>query len=186
LKDLVKFKDKVNEEAHGKIFMRDPLRPIRALVILEYAGDNKQLDSLRGDWYGPGSKILVITLDPQLLNDGLNSEQREMFLDIACLSIGRKRESVISFGEASHCDPNKGLMDMILKSLISLDEDDRFAMPSKLKELPESVGCLVELKHLDLSNCCNLTYLPDTITNLSSLKTLFLSNCHNIRPFLVL
>ena len=70
LKDLVKFKDKVNDEAHGKSLMRDRLRSIRALVILEYVGDNKQLDSLRGDWYGPGSRILVITLDPQLLNDG--------------------------------------------------------------------------------------------------------------------
>lgn len=439
LKDLVKFKDKVNDEAHGQSLMRDRLRSIRALVILEYVDDSKQLESLRGDWYGPGSRILVITLDHQLLNDGqvkvhkmqgldkeqalepfswhafmrdrpgegyeklsqravdicngrplllevlgallynkdtsywvktfeilktsvnqdkysvlrlcydgLNSEQKEMFLDMACLFIGRKRESVISFWEASHCDPTKGLTDMILKSLISLDEDNRFAMHSELrdmgraivaeestvpgdhsrlwkpeeaelvvmegkgtekvrcltylqqevtlqtnnlktmcnlqllwldgaliegdfaqmpqeikwlrwencplkclpcewnmqqlavldlsfskdieavwttlsdekgphnlkvlklnyctnlqvlpdlsshtslirlelcgctelKELPESVGLLIQLKHLDLSNCYNLAHLPETITNLSSLEVLFLSNCHNIR-----
>ena len=40
------------------------------------------------------------------------------------------------------------------------------------------------LKHLDLSNCYNLTHLPDTITNLSSLEVLFLSNYHNIKKFL--
>lgn len=227
LKDLVKFKDKVNDEAHGKSLMSDQLRSIKALVILEYVGDSKQLEALRGDWYGPGSRVLVITLDSQLLIDGqvdfvyemqgldrdhalqpfswhafmrdkpdevyeelsrravnicnglpfllevlgahlynknisywveackllenlvhhdkyailrlcydaLNFEQKEMFLDMACLFIGRKRESVISFWEASHCDPNKGLMDMILKSLISLDEDDRFAMHSKLRDM---------------------------------------------------
>ncbi|XP_057818922.1 disease resistance protein TAO1 [Cryptomeria japonica] len=440
LKDLVKFKDKVNNEAHGKMLMKGRLRSIKALVILEYVDDWKQLEALRGDWFGPGSRVLVTTLDPNILNiengsfvyelqglskehaleffswhafmrdkpkeyyralsckavdicnrlpfslevlgahlynkdlshwnqviqtleyssnhgkyailrlcyDGLKSDQKEMFLDMACLFIGRKRVSVISFWKASHLHPNVGLTKMKLKSLIKLDEQDRLAMHSELRdmgraivadesaepgkrsrlwkpeeveqvlmeekgtervrcltylqkdvklqthsfqrmcnlqllwldgalvegdyrkmppdlkwlrwencplkclpcewnmkrvvvldlsfskgiqalwsepsniealknlkvlklnyctslqvlpdlanhtsiiqlelcgckelrELPESIGFLTELKFLDLSNCCNLIQLPNTISNLKSLEVLFLSNCHRIR-----
>ena len=38
-----------------------------------------------------------------------------MFLDMACLFIGIERENVLSLWEASKYDPNKGLMDIVLK-----------------------------------------------------------------------
>lgn len=41
LRDLVKFKDKVNDEAHGKMLIKGRLRSIKALVILEYVDDSK-------------------------------------------------------------------------------------------------------------------------------------------------
>ncbi|GLJ20265.1 hypothetical protein SUGI_0368020 [Cryptomeria japonica] len=231
LKDLVKFKDKVNDEAHGKILMKDRLRSIKALVILEYVDDSKQLEALRGDWFGPGSRVLVTMIDPNIIKnehvdftyemqgldkehalqffswhafmrdkpkesykdlsckavdicnrlpfslevlgahlysknlrywnqaidilnyssyhdkyailrlicDGLKSEQKEMFLDMACLFIGRKKESVISFWEASHLRPNVGLTKMKLKSLIRLDEDDRFVMHSEFRDMGRAI-----------------------------------------------
>ncbi|KAH9319356.1 hypothetical protein KI387_021125, partial [Taxus chinensis] len=231
LKDLVKFKGKVNDLAHGKILMKGRLRSIKALVILEYVDDWRQLEALRGDWFGPGSRVLVTTLDANILKneyidfvykmqglnkehalqffswhafmrdtpkevytdlsnkvvdicnrlplslevlganlysrdigywnqtietleyssyhdkyailriccDGLKSEQKEMFLDMACLFIGRKRESVISFWEASHLHPNLGLTKMMLKSLIRLDEDDRFVMHSELRDTGRAI-----------------------------------------------
>eukprot|EP01018_Ginkgo_biloba_P008218 Gb_33268 [translate_table: standard] len=227
LKDLIKYKDKVNDEAHGKSLMKDHLRSIKALVILEYVDDCKQLDALRGDWFGPGSRVIVTTLDPDILKapqvdliyqmegldnykalqlfswhaflrsspdkeyaemstrvvsackglpfalevlgahlyqkdvnywvealerlesspnidiyashkisyDALNTEEKEMFLDMACLFIGRQRESAISFWEATHLAPNVGLMNLILKSLIRLDEDDTFVMHSQLRDM---------------------------------------------------
>uniref|UniRef100_A0A0D6QUE0 TIR domain-containing protein n=1 Tax=Araucaria cunninghamii TaxID=56994 RepID=A0A0D6QUE0_ARACU len=231
LKNLVNFKDKVNDEAHGKILMKGRLRSIKALVILEYVDDCKQLEALRGDWFGPGSRVLVTTLDANLIQNenvdfgyeiqaldeehaleffswhafmrekpdegyedlshkvvsicnglplsleilgahlynkdtsywnqalemlehstchdkypalrlcwyGLNSEQREMFLDMACLFTGRKRQSVNSFWEASGLDPNVGLTNMILKSLIRIDEDERFIMHSELRDMGSAI-----------------------------------------------
>ncbi|KAH9319336.1 hypothetical protein KI387_021105, partial [Taxus chinensis] len=231
LKDLVKFKDRVIDQAHGKALMKGCLRSIKALVILEYVSDWKQLKALRGDWFGPGSRVLVTTLDPSILKnehidfvyemqgldkehslqffswhafmrdkpkegykdlshkavdicnrlpfslevlgahlynrnlshwnqaieiletssyhdkyailrrccDGLKCEQQEMFLDMACLFIGRKRESVISFWEACRLRPNVGLTKMKLKSLVRLDEDDRFVMHSELRDMGRAI-----------------------------------------------
>ncbi|KAH9319346.1 hypothetical protein KI387_021115, partial [Taxus chinensis] len=230
LKDLVKFKGKVNDGAHGKILMKDRLRSIKALVILDYVDDLKQLEALRGDWFGPGTRVLVTTLDTTILKnehdfsyemqgmdkehalqffswhsfmrdkpkvfykelsckavdicnrlpfsleilgahlyskhlrywnqaidileyssyhdkyailrlcyDGLKPVQKEMFLDMACLFVGRKRESAISFWEASHLHPNVGLTKMKLKSLIRLDEDDRFVMHSELRDMGRAI-----------------------------------------------
>ncbi|GLJ20263.1 hypothetical protein SUGI_0367960 [Cryptomeria japonica] len=231
LKDLVKFKDKVNDEVQGKMLMKGHLRSIKALVILEYVDDWKQLEALRGDWFGPGSRVIVTTFDPDMLKnengsfvyelqglakepalqffswhafmrdqpeedykelsfksvdicnrlpfslevlgahlynrdlshwkqaiqtleyssyhgknsilrlcyDGLESEEKEMFLDMACLFIGRKRESVISFWEASHLCPNVGLTKLKLKSLIKLDEHDRFVMHSELRDMGRAI-----------------------------------------------
>ncbi|GLJ20262.1 hypothetical protein SUGI_0367950 [Cryptomeria japonica] len=231
LKDLVKFKDKVNDEVHGKMLMKTHLRSIKALVILEYVDDWKQLEALRGDWFGPGSRVLVTTLDPNILKnekgsfvyelqglaqehalqlfswhafmrdepeddykelsskavdicnrlpfslevlgahlrnrdlsdwnqtiqtlecssyngkyaiprlcyDGLKSEQKEMFLDMACLFTGRRWESVISFWEASHLHPNVGLTEMKLKSLIKLDDNDRLGMHSELRDTGRAI-----------------------------------------------
>ncbi|XP_057818926.2 disease resistance protein TAO1-like [Cryptomeria japonica] len=231
LKDLVKFKDIVNDEAHGKMLMKDRLRSIKALVILEYVDDWKQLEALAGDWFGPGSRVIVTTLDPNILKkengsfvyelrgldqehalqlfswhafmrdqpeedykelsckavdicnrlpfslevlgahlynrdlsdwnqaiqtlecssyygkyaiprlcyDSLKSEQKEMFLDMACLFTGRKRENTISFWEASHLHPNEGLTEMKLKSLIKLDEHNRLVMHSELRDMGRAI-----------------------------------------------
>ncbi|GLJ20264.1 hypothetical protein SUGI_0368010 [Cryptomeria japonica] len=231
LKDLVNFKDKVNDEVHGKMLMKGRLRSIKALVILEYVDHWRQLEALRGDWFGPGSRVLVTTLYPNILKnengsfvyelqglakehalqffswhafmrdhpeedykelsskavdicnrlpfslevlgahlynrdlshwkqaiqtleyssyygknailrlcyDGLEPEEKEMFLDMACLFIGGKRESVISFWEANHLCPNVGLTKLKLKSLIKLDEHDRFVMHSELRDMGRAI-----------------------------------------------
>lgn len=75
---------------------------------------------------------------PRLCYDGLNSEQKETLLDMACLFI-RRRESVISFREASHLYPNVGLTEMKLKSLIKLDEHDRLVMHSQIRDTGRAI-----------------------------------------------
>lgn len=67
LKDLVKVETKLNSTDHGKIQMRNHLASIKALVILDDIDSEEQLDALVGDWYGPGSRIIITTRDIQVL-----------------------------------------------------------------------------------------------------------------------
>uniref|UniRef100_A0A1S4E5A9 Uncharacterized protein n=1 Tax=Cucumis melo TaxID=3656 RepID=A0A1S4E5A9_CUCME len=50
-----------------------------------------------------------------------------------------------------------------------------------LKSLPNNLGNLINLKHLDLSDNLNLGFLPNSITELCKLEALILQNCHNLK-----
>jgi len=41
LKDFIKFKGKINEKVHRRGLMREHLRSMKAVVILEYEGGRK-------------------------------------------------------------------------------------------------------------------------------------------------
>ncbi|KAG0609443.1 hypothetical protein M758_8G185100 [Ceratodon purpureus] len=50
-----------------------------------------------------------------------------------------------------------------------------------VKRLPESIGLLTDLEHLDLSSCRNLVSLPDAVVGLGKLKTLKLYECERLQ-----
>ncbi|KAG0620136.1 hypothetical protein M758_4G192000 [Ceratodon purpureus] len=50
-----------------------------------------------------------------------------------------------------------------------------------LKDLPEEVGHLQELRRLNLSGCCELLNIPSGVGNLSKLEYLNLSGCHALQ-----
>ena len=56
---------------------------------------------------------------------------------------------------------------------------------SRLKTLPNSIGLLTELEHLDLSNCELLSRLPNTFGGLVGLETLNLRGCHSLKEMLM-
>eukprot|EP01018_Ginkgo_biloba_P036120 Gb_26523 [translate_table: standard] len=69
LKDLLKIELKVNSVHEGKVKMREHLRSIRALLILDDVDDKKQLEALHGDqWFGEGSRVIITTRDKHILN----------------------------------------------------------------------------------------------------------------------
>ncbi|KAG9141804.1 hypothetical protein Leryth_013934 [Lithospermum erythrorhizon] len=76
----------------------------------------------------------------------------------------------------------------------SMDKDFAMAILSKFKrlrvlilksleleELPNSIGNLVELRYLNLSNSSKIKFLPTSITKLVNLQTLDLINCEQLQ-----
>eukprot|EP01018_Ginkgo_biloba_P008208 Gb_25646 [translate_table: standard] len=71
--------------------------------------------------------------------DGLNRDEKEIFLDIACFFIGSEDiENAMSFWEASELSPNTSLTHLKLKSLVRI-EDGRFAMHDQLRDMGRSI-----------------------------------------------
>ncbi|KAG0588250.1 hypothetical protein KC19_2G228700 [Ceratodon purpureus] len=50
-----------------------------------------------------------------------------------------------------------------------------------VKRLPESIGLLTDLEHLDLYDCVRLVSLPDAVVGLGKLKTLILVGCESLQ-----
>eukprot|EP01018_Ginkgo_biloba_P016135 Gb_20301 [translate_table: standard] len=72
--------------------------------------------------------------------EGLEDEEKEIFLDIACFFSGQKREAAtISFWEASFIGAKTALTNLIHKSLIRLGQD-RFEMHDHLEELGTAIA----------------------------------------------
>eukprot|EP01018_Ginkgo_biloba_P005499 Gb_37795 [translate_table: standard] len=71
--------------------------------------------------------------------DGLNYEEQQIFLDIACFFLTHDRnyrmKSVIKLWKASGWNANTAVKNLCLKSLIRVDEDDCFVMHDHLRDL---------------------------------------------------
>ncbi|KAH9319538.1 hypothetical protein KI387_021307, partial [Taxus chinensis] len=61
-------------------------------------------------------------------------------------------------------------------SLLKIDLENCFS----LRNIPESIGLLLQLKHLNLSGCKNLKEIPESIGELSSLENLSMNGCLSI------
>ncbi|XP_057831854.2 disease resistance protein Roq1-like [Cryptomeria japonica] len=68
LKRLVNYHGDVSSVTEGKAVMRNLLRGVRALVILDDVNDGSHLDAVNGDWFGPGSRIIITSRDQHILN----------------------------------------------------------------------------------------------------------------------
>eukprot|EP01018_Ginkgo_biloba_P028818 Gb_06500 [translate_table: standard] len=71
--------------------------------------------------------------------EGLNREEREMFLDIACFFIGIERETALSIWESQGMCPATAVTDLVLKSLIKLSSDDRLTMHDQLRDMGRAI-----------------------------------------------
>ncbi|GLJ55174.1 hypothetical protein SUGI_1184130 [Cryptomeria japonica] len=70
LRDLVKYNGDVSSVDAGKVLMRDRLQGVRALVILDDVNHVSQLHAVCGDWFGPGSRLIIISRDRHILHHG--------------------------------------------------------------------------------------------------------------------
>lgn len=55
-----------------------------------------------------------------------------------------------------------------------------YASGTRIKQLPDSIGNLCELRSLFLTDCCSLKSLPSSICKLKLLRILRLTNCSNL------
>lgn len=63
LRRLVNCHGEVSSVAEGKALMSNRLRGVCALVILDDVNDDIHLDAVNGDWFGPGSRIIITSRD---------------------------------------------------------------------------------------------------------------------------
>eukprot|EP01018_Ginkgo_biloba_P008223 Gb_30989 [translate_table: standard] len=75
----------------------------------------------------------------QISYNALNYEEKQIFLDIACFFIGEEREISISFWEASKWSVLSSIMNLQLRSLIKLTNDDRFMMHDQLRDMGRAI-----------------------------------------------
>ncbi|XP_042969545.1 disease resistance protein RPV1-like [Carya illinoinensis] len=72
LSDILMEREIINGLDDRKVYneIRDRLRSIRVLIILDDVNENKQLESLAGspEWFGRGSRVIVTSKDKQVLN----------------------------------------------------------------------------------------------------------------------
>ncbi|GLJ06265.1 hypothetical protein SUGI_0034570 [Cryptomeria japonica] len=68
LRRLVNYHEEISSVDEGKALMRDRLRGVRTLVILDGVDDRSQLQALNGDWFGYGSRIIITSRDQHILN----------------------------------------------------------------------------------------------------------------------
>ncbi|GLJ27644.1 hypothetical protein SUGI_0542430 [Cryptomeria japonica] len=68
LRRLVNYHGEVSSVAEGKALMRNLLRGVCALVILDDVNDDSHLDAVKGDWFGSGSRIIITSRDQHILN----------------------------------------------------------------------------------------------------------------------
>ncbi|KAA0058598.1 putative disease resistance RPP13-like protein 1 isoform X1 [Cucumis melo var. makuwa] len=70
----------------------------------------------------------------------------------------------------------------LLDCIMKLYNLETFIFQSRgLKSLPNTIGNLINLKHLDLSYNVNLGFLPDSITELCKLEALILRSCRDLK-----
>eukprot|EP01018_Ginkgo_biloba_P008335 Gb_08632 [translate_table: standard] len=69
----------------------------------------------------------------------LNSQEKEMFLDIACFFIGKRKESPNFFWESLGFTPHTALKNLIHRSLVSINHEDRFVMHDHLRDMGRAI-----------------------------------------------
>ncbi|GLJ27646.1 hypothetical protein SUGI_0542470 [Cryptomeria japonica] len=68
LRRLVNYHGEVSSVAEGKALMENLLRGVCALVILDDVNDRTHLDAVNGEWFGPGSRIIITSRNRHILN----------------------------------------------------------------------------------------------------------------------
>ncbi|KAH9326089.1 hypothetical protein KI387_006267 [Taxus chinensis] len=68
LRSLLNYQGEVSSADQGKMLMRDRLRGVRALVVLDDVDDRNQLHAVDGNWFGNGSKVIITSRNKHILN----------------------------------------------------------------------------------------------------------------------
>lgn len=70
---------------------------------------------------------------------GLIPSEKEIFLDIACILLGKDTETAITFWEASDLTPNITVMNLVPKSLIRICDGGTFFMQNHLRDMARAI-----------------------------------------------
>ncbi|PKI36605.1 hypothetical protein CRG98_043025 [Punica granatum] len=153
----------------------------RLPLALEVIGSYLSVYGGRKDmWQGTIEK-LKIKLDMvnvqdklKISYDSLESEQKEVFLDIACLFIGMDVRLVIPMWKDAKFSPEVGIEILQLKSLIKIGEDYTIWMHDQLRDLGRSI---VEQEDKEPGRRSRLWHGEDAGIFGSKLKVLNLTEC---------
>ncbi|XP_057872942.2 disease resistance protein RUN1 isoform X2 [Cryptomeria japonica] len=262
LKDLVNYEGELLSVEKGKSLLRDRLRGIRALVILDDVDDRLQLDALAGDWLALGSRLIITSRDRHILNaahisfenileisglgkseglqlfswhaflrpspipgyeelsnriveacnghplsleiigavlydkqnntdiecwnetvdnitanrdifktlyisySGLTTEEKEIFLDIACFFIGERTTSPIAFWKSMYKNVRISISNLSMKLLIKVDEKGVFDMHDLVRDMGRIIA---EEEHTRQWQLTQSSSSFNKVSNISSL-----------------
>ncbi|KAH9319526.1 hypothetical protein KI387_021295 [Taxus chinensis] len=72
--------------------------------------------------------------------ENLNLQEKELFLDIACFFIGQDQETAISFWEDLNLNPHLNLSNLVLKSLVKIDnKQEIILMHDHLRDMGRAI-----------------------------------------------
>ncbi|GLJ45830.1 hypothetical protein SUGI_0964380 [Cryptomeria japonica] len=139
---------------------------------------------------------------------GLDTCEQEIFLDIACFFNGNENmETASRYGEAIGPGPRSALENLVQKSFLWINEQNKFIMHYYVQEMgraidrvswklkertriwkPEEAKNITSrnlkwgnLSVLRLKNVAYIQKLPDDLSRLASLSMLDLEKCHNLK-----
>ncbi|CAN1245445.1 Disease resistance protein L6 [Linum grandiflorum] len=115
----------------------------------------------------------------------LTPNEKQIFLDIACYFIGEDKESPVHMWSDCKFYPETGISTLVLRSLIKIDEENRFWMHDLLRDLGRAI--VVEE---DVKNPCKRSRIWSdedawnmlkNIEKLDKLRKLNMSGCNTIK-----
>ncbi|KAK9293185.1 hypothetical protein L1049_021174 [Liquidambar formosana] len=71
--------------------------------------------------------------------EALNDQQKEIFLDIACLFNGEGKKYPFDMWDACEFCPRNGINVLVLRSLVKIQDDDKFWMHDQLRDLGREI-----------------------------------------------
>ncbi|XP_042487739.1 disease resistance protein RPV1-like isoform X2 [Macadamia integrifolia] len=113
--------------------------PLAVEVIGSYlSGKNKAV------WEDTLKKLRKIPHDQvqkklRISYDGLDNEQKQIFLDIACFFIGMSKRIAVYFWDACGYFPQEGIDILLLRSLVKIGVNDELKMHSQLRDLGREI-----------------------------------------------
>ncbi|KAK3435848.1 hypothetical protein EUGRSUZ_C00276 [Eucalyptus grandis] len=163
----------VHKSDIGIAMIRSSCENKKVLILLDDVDRRDHLDKLIGGCnFGSGSSLLkekdrieweetlkklrnapneTVQEKLRISYDTLTSEVQQMFLDIACFFIGTDKTNVTYFWADLKFFPIAGLRILINRSLIKIDDENRFRMHDQLRDLGKVIACPADKKPWDCS-----------------------------------
>ncbi|KAK9811496.1 hypothetical protein WJX72_004818 [[Myrmecia] bisecta] len=126
----------------------------------------------------------------QISYDGLNWQQQQMFLDVACLLLGRGADTAKRIWAGSGWSPDTGLYLLTSRSLLTVDEDGNLAMHDQLRDMGRAIEArgqdmqqdlpITDRKRLWLSNEGHIKLLTKAGGALPNLTGLHATACQEL------
>ncbi|CAN0829302.1 Disease resistance protein L6 [Linum grandiflorum] len=160
------------------------------------------------DWSGGLTRLPNLGNRLKISYNELTYEEKQIFLDIACFFIGEDKELPVHMWSDCKFYPESGIRTLVLRSLIKIDEINRFWMHDHLRDLgravvtEEDVECpskrsriwsnadamdilkngevANKLKVIILRNCYKFKRVPD-LSQCASLESIDLTLCEEVK-----